>query len=134
MDDENGKLQDLSRLQRVKSSPSGPLPTLGPDMLSFFKHSVEKKQTKLQQIAQCWTQLVPPTLCDHTALESFHSGTLKVIVDSSSHLYELKHLLLAGLEKQLLLACKKSGLRKISLKPGRWYTGGDGDDRRISFD
>jgi hypothetical protein len=133
MNPEKLKLQELSRLQRVKHAPRAPMNTIGPSMLSFFKHSVEKKQTKIQQIAQSWVQLVPESLCDHTALESFHGGTLKVLVDSSSHLYELKHLLLAGLEKQLLVACKRSGLRKIALKPGRWYVG-EGADRRINFD
>jgi hypothetical protein len=42
-------------------------------------------------------------------------------------------LLLAGLEKQLLAACKASGLRRITLKRGRWYDGGDSSDRRIRF-
>jgi hypothetical protein len=40
---------------------------------------------------------VPELLNDHCALESFSRGTLVVIVDSSSHLYQLKTLLLAGL-------------------------------------
>ena len=55
------------------------------------------------------------------------SGQLTVLVDSSPHLYELKQLLLAGLQKQLLVACKAAGLRKIHLKLGRWYdTTGNG--------
>jgi len=62
-----------------------------------------------------------------------HRGTLMVLVDSSSHLYELKQLLLAGLDQQLLLACKSTGLRKISLKAGRWYDGDHPDDRRLKF-
>ena len=56
--------------------------------------------------------------------------------DQDSHykdLYELKQLLLAGLEQQLLLACKAAGLRKITLKSGRWYDGTD-DARRVRFD
>jgi len=85
-------------------------------------------------IAECWQQLVPPMLCDHCALESFHAGTLKVIVDSSSHLYELKQLLLSGLQKQLLIVCKSAGLRKITLKPGRWYEEAEGASRKIRFD
>ena len=80
-----------------------------------------KRQAKLVKIAECWNVLVPETLNDHCALEALNRGTLTVIVDSSSHLYELKQLLLAGLQDQLLLACKSTGLRKISLKPGRWY-------------
>jgi hypothetical protein len=57
---------------------------------------------------------------------------LTVIVDSSSHLYELKQLLLAGLQQQLLLACKSSGLRKIALRPGRWYESSE-QDRKLRF-
>lgn len=124
----------LTRLWKVKQSAPKETAALGPEMLSFFKNSVQKRQGKMSAIAECWQQLVPGILCEHSSLESFHAGTLKVIVDSSSHLYELKQLLLSGLEKQLLLACKASGLRKITLKPGRWYDGSDGPDRRIRFD
>jgi hypothetical protein len=49
-------------------------------------------------------------------------------------LYDLKQLLLAGLEKQILIACKSTGLRKISLKMGRWYDGPPTADRKIQFD
>jgi hypothetical protein len=80
---------------------------------------------------------VPELLNDHCALESFSRGTLVVIVDSSSHLYQLKTLLLAGLQQQLLVACGSAGLKKISLKLGRWYDDDDGGGaeggRRIQF-
>lgn len=123
---------ELRRLARVKGQGPEPIPRLGPELLSFFKQSVQKRQTKLAQIGSVWGRLVPETLCDHCALESFHAGTLKVIVDSSSHLYELKQLLLAGLQDQILLACRATGLRRITLKAGRWYQG-DGADRRVKF-
>jgi len=101
--------------------------------VSFFKQSVARRHTKLSKIAECWGALVPETLNDHCALESFTRGGLTVIVDSSSHLYALKQLLLAGLEQQLLLACKSAGLRKIALKPGRWYEGDENGDRKPRF-
>jgi hypothetical protein len=101
-------------------------------LLSFFKNSVQKRQTRLHSIAEVWARLVPEQLLEHCALEGFHGGTLKVIVDSSSHLYDLKQLLLAGLQQQLLLACKSSGLRKVALKFGRWYES-SGADRKIQF-
>jgi hypothetical protein len=124
----------VARLWKVKHQPPQQTAALGPEMLAFFKNSVQKKQGKLAAIAECWQQLVPAMLCEHAALESFHAGTLKVIVDSSSHLYELKQLLLSGLEKQLLLACKSAGLRKVTLKPGRWYEDAEGSSRKIRFD
>jgi hypothetical protein len=123
---------DLERLHRVKQRAPFPTDPLGPDMLSFFKHSVQKRQAKLNTISEAWSRLIPEQLLEHCCIEGFHAGTLKVIVDSSSHLYDLKQLLLAGLQQQLLLACKSSGLRKVTLKFGRWYEG-NGVDRRITF-
>jgi hypothetical protein len=124
---------ELQRLHRVKQSSAAPQAHLGHELLGFFKHSIEKRQTKLSKIAECWSRLVPETLLEHSALESFQAGNLKVIVDSSSHLYELKQVLLAGLEQQLLIACKSAGLRKITLKSGRWYDGDNPRERKIRF-
>ena len=111
----------LARLFSFKTRDNTVGNPLGPELIGFFKQSVAKRQTKLVKIAECWSVLVPETLNDHCALESLNRGTLTVIVDSSSHLYEMKQLLLAGLQDQLLIACKSTGLRKITLKPGRWY-------------
>lgn len=130
---ERYELQQLARMQQAKQHAAAPAQPLGPEMISFFKQSVQKRQTKLTALAECWSQLVPPTLNDHCALESLSRGTLTVLVDSASHLYELKQLLLAGLQQQLLLACKPAGLRKINLKPGRWYDGADPNDRKLRF-
>ena len=126
---------DLRRLARVKHSAPSPIDALGPAMVSFFKQSVQKRQTRLAHIAECWGRLVPELLNEHCALEGFtaKSGTLTVVVDSASHLYELKQLLLAGLEQQLLLACSASGLRKVVLRRGRWYDGEDPSDRKVRF-
>jgi hypothetical protein len=123
---------ELKRLHRVKQHEKTVMLALGPELLSFFKSNVQKRQTKFATIAECWSRIVPEHLLDHCALESFHAGTLKVIVDSSSHLYDLKQLLLAGLQKQILLACRSTGLRKINLKPGRWYDG-EGREKKIRF-
>jgi hypothetical protein len=132
MNDHDPQQAELRRLHRVKQVAKPATPLLGPEMLSFFKQNVQKRQTKLQAISECWRQLIPEHLLDHCALESFSAGTLKVIVDSSSHLYELKQLLLSGLQKQILIACKASGLKKINLKAGRWYDG-EGRDRKLRF-
>jgi hypothetical protein len=125
----------LQRLARVKQSRDAPIPSLGPELITFFKQNIQRRQTKFAPIAECWAKLIPETLVDHTALESFHRGQLTVLVDSSSHLYDLKHLLLAGLEKQILAACRSAGLRKIALKLGRWYDvcGNGPDDRKLRF-
>ncbi|HEX8913249.1 MAG TPA: DciA family protein [Humisphaera sp.] len=126
---------ELARLARVKKRAPHPIDPLGPALLQFFKVSVEKRNAKFGKVADAWAKLVPQTLAERCALESFSRGTLSVLVDSSGHLYELKQLLLAGLEKQLLLACGAAGLKKITLKRGRWYDegGGDGGERKLRF-
>ena len=123
---------ELQRLHQVKQGKGATFVALGPEMVDFFKQSVQKRQTKLASIAECWGRLVPAMLNEHCALESLSRGTLTVVVDSSSHLYELKQLLLAGLQQQLLIACKSAGLRKINLKAGRWYEGSQ-TDRKVRF-
>ena len=122
------------RLQENKKTAPPQTPSLGPEVVDFFKHSVAKRQSKLGKIAEAWATLVPPLLAEHCALESLTRGQLTVIVDSSPHLYDLKQLLLAGLEKQLLLACKPTGLKKIALKPGRWYDTSPEGTQRLKFD
>jgi hypothetical protein len=116
---------EYERLARVKQVQRHDSAALGPEMLGFFKQAVQKRQAKLTKIAECWSVLVPAPISEHCALESLNRGTLTVLVDSSPHLYDLKQLLLAGLEEQLLLACRTTGLRKIALRPGRWYEAGD---------
>jgi hypothetical protein len=125
---------ELSRLARFKKTPEPPQAWIGPELVGFFKNSVQKRHTKLGKIGESWAKLVPELLNDHCALEGFSRGTLTVIVDSSAHLYELKQLLLAGLQKQLLVACASTGLKKITLKPGRWYEANDEGGRRVRFD
>jgi hypothetical protein len=125
---------ELQRVHRVKQAAPAAMDALGPQMLAFFNKSVAKRQTKLAKVSECWCRLVPETLLEHCALEGFVRGTLTVQVDSASHLYELKQLLLAGLEQQILIACRASGLRKIVLRAGRWYDGESAGDRRVRFD
>lgn len=126
------ELADLQRLSEVKriNRPSGQ--PLGPEMVSFFKQT-EKRHNKFGKIGKCWTALIPESFNDHCALESFQRGTLTVLVDSSSHLYALKQLLLSSLQQQLLIACKSAGLRKINLKPGRWYRDSEDGGRKLDF-
>lgn len=125
---------ELKRLARVKKFDPPLASALGPEMVSFFQHSVQKRQTKLAKIGEWFGRLVPETLTDHCSLEGLNRGTLTVLVDSASHLYELKQLLLAGIQQQLLLACKSAGLRKIVLKPGRWYDESQDFGRKPRFD
>ena len=113
------------RMQRFKGAKHGVPPLVGGDMVAFFKQ-VQRRQPKMEAISRTWQQLVPGMFLEHTCLEGFGNGTLTVLVDSASHLYELRQLMLAGLEKQLSIACKAAGLRKVNLKRGQWYDGQTG--------
>ena len=126
----NGELHRLDHFKR--EAPEVGM-ALGPEMISFFKQAVEKRHTKLSKIAECWAVLVPEMFNDHCALESLHRGTLTVLVDSSAYLYQLHELVRSSLERQLLLACKSTGLKKIKLKPGRWYNDDGDDNRKLTF-
>jgi hypothetical protein len=129
-----GDVAALQRLMRYKQPHTPPAQLMGPHVQQFFKQSVQKRQAKFAEVAGAWAALVPAMFNDHCALESLHKGTLTVLVDNSSHLYELKQLLLGGLQQQLLGACKRTGLKKISLKPGRWYREDPDGDRKIRFE
>lgn len=111
----------LKRLAKHKSEKRPAPPALGDDMLAFFRKDIQKRLPKLEALASTWQKLIPSTIVHHTCLEGFHRGTLTVLVDSSPMLYELRQLLLAGIEKQLIVACKAQGLRKVSLRQGQWY-------------
>jgi hypothetical protein len=114
---------ELRRLQTAKTpsprSGRGVAGALGPELLGYYKDVIQKRQTRMTAIAEKWIVLVPEALCDHCVLQSFTRGSLTVLVDTSSHLYELSQLLLGGLESQLLLACRSAGLRKITLRAGQ---------------
>ncbi len=129
----SGEVAEIERLWSFKRADHRDADHLGNDLVGFFKTSVQKRQDKLATIAAAWETLIPEFLNAHCALEGFSRGTLTVIVDSSPHLYELRQLLLSGIEAQLRLACKSTGLRKVSLKPGRWYEQRE-SGRTIKFD
>jgi hypothetical protein len=116
----NDDLSLLHRLTHYKSVARPAAPSVGGEMLDFYR-SVQKRQPKLANLSRAWQQLVPQMFHHHTCLESFVKGTLTVLVDSSPHLFELRQLLASGLEKQLTVACKTAGLKKVALKPGTWY-------------
>ena len=110
----------LHRLTTFKQSRKDPAALIGPELL-HLNDEVQKRNKKMGKVTDVWLQLVPEHFNDHCTLEAFNRGTLTVAVDSSAHLYELKQLLLSGIEKQLLLACKGAGLRKINLKLGQSF-------------
>lgn len=120
----DGAAAHLRRLDSHKRSDQSVGAPLSEAMLEFFHGQVARRQSKLATVADAWCHLIPASLLERCALESFHRGRLTVVVDSAAHLYQLRQVLLAGLESQLLASCRGAGLRKILLKRGRWYDDG----------
>jgi hypothetical protein len=109
---------ELQRLHKWKSPRPYTPPVLGQTALDFFTHNLTRRFEKFGKLSEVWLTLVPAPLADRTMLAAFQRGTLTVHVADSATLYELKQVMLAGLEDQLLLAGRGQGLRKISLKRG----------------
>lgn len=110
---------ELRRLFRWKSNKPYTPHVLGEDAIELFNSQIKKRHAKFGKLSEAWDTLVPALFQEHTMLASFVRGVLVVHVDSSPHLYELKQLMLAGLEDQLLLACRGEGLKKVTLKRGK---------------
>lgn len=84
-----------------------------------FKHDIQKPYKQLCQMTEVWTRLVPAELLKQTRLESLSRGVLRVVVGSSSSLYELDRLLRQGLQKQIITEHKGPAVRKIQLRIGQ---------------
>lgn len=113
--------RDAEALRRLASFKRRPRPagtSLGAEALTVFQRQVVRQQGKFGKVTDAWRQHVPETMLPHCALGSFSRGTLTVLVDSAAHLFELKQMMLAGLEKQLLFTARGAGLRKVTLKLG----------------
>lgn len=123
---------EFVRLSKAKTRPAAETARIGESLVQFYKSTVQRTQ-KFAGIAEVWETLLPPELLAHTCLESFRAGTLTVLVDSSSHLYRLKQLLLQDLQKRMLELCRGRGLKKITLRPGRWYEGESDETGRVTF-
>lgn len=110
---------ELEKLSHWKSTLRRPTDRLGDEVVKLFTHNIEKRQKKFGTVGEAWIAIVPENLQTYAELSSLVRGTLTVIVDGSSRLYQLKQAMLAGLQDQLIHACRGAGLRKITLKAGK---------------
>lgn len=111
----------LKRLTRHRQARH-PTPRLvGEEALRFYKYYADRRKPSLVAISRICQQLIPELFHPHLCIESFQRGTLTLLIDSASHLYELRQLFLAGIERQILIAGGSHGLRRVFLKRGRWY-------------
>ena len=108
---------DQLKLQRLRQWRVRPQRDLSMSFLeNMFKQQIARPHKQLSAVVEQWQQLVPAELVEHTRLEGLRRGVLKVLVDSSSRLYELDRLLREGLSQQLISSCPGSGLRCVHLR------------------
>ncbi|MBC7783833.1 MAG: hypothetical protein H7144_08330 [Burkholderiales bacterium] len=110
---------DLYKLTKWKTTRRPQAGRLGVEVVDIFKRDLEKRQKKFGHIGEVWMKVIPAALQEASELTALSRGVLTVIVQGSTHLYNLKQGLLSGLQDQLLHACRGDGLKKINLKPGR---------------
>ena len=86
----------------------------------LMKHVLAKRLRQLGNLADIWDSVLPRSVRDHTALESFSRGVLTVLVDSAAHRYQLQMLLSGGLMQEIR-ARFTGALNKIRLLPGQFF-------------
>ncbi len=95
--------------------------TMGSSIQQFLKKQVQPRMKKFAVVSQAWEMNLPEELVEHTCIESFRGGQLNVLVDSSSHQYELNLMLKEGLLDALREMCPNVSIRKIKVTYGTWY-------------
>lgn len=118
---DKGKLEQLWRQQQLWR-PREALPrSLKANVDMFMRQAVIPRQKKLAQLARGWVELLPEELVEHSCLEDYRAGRLRVLVDSAPHLAELDMLVRERLLDQLRQVCPGVPLWQIRLVRGRWY-------------
>ncbi len=87
----------------------------------FMRRVVIPRHKKLSQLAQAWGELLPAELQEHSCLDEFRRGNLRVLVDSSVHFAELDMLVRAGLADEMRQKCPSLPIARIKLLRGQWY-------------
>ncbi len=127
---------DDARLHRIwlnGQSKGGQVKTLGDGLDAFMRQVVAKRRKRLQDIAGVWQELLPAELVEHSCLENFYRGTLRVLVDSGPHLAELNIMVRQGLCNHIRQMCPNVPLRDIKLVRGRWYHEDEQGNRIMDF-
>jgi hypothetical protein len=106
---------------------------LAEPLTMLMKHQIGRRVKKLSELSVIWDELLPDVIRDHTVLDDFSGGTLKVVVDSPAVRFELQTILRGGIEKELK-ARFCGPLNKIKIVPGQFYTlDGETGQPRYSF-
>lgn len=87
----------------------------------LMNNTLAKRVRQLSSLVAVWDEVIPASIREHTALETFHQGTLTVMVDSASHRFNLRTLLSGGLLREIQARCPQP-INRVRLVPGQFYT------------
>ena len=99
---------------------------------AFMKRVLAKRVRRLSRLAAIWDEVIPPQIGEHTALESFNGGVLRVLVDSAPHRFQLQTLLSGGLQREIQRRFE-GPLNKVRLVPGQFYAVDLAGEARYEF-
>ncbi|HNX26412.1 MAG TPA: DciA family protein [Phycisphaerae bacterium] len=94
---------------------------LAAPLTMLMKHQIGRRVKKLSELSVIWDELLPDIIREHTVLDDFNNGTLKVVVDSPAVRFELQTILRSGIERELKTRFG-GALNKIKIVPGQFYT------------
>jgi len=105
---------------------------LGQPLAALMKYTLAKRVRQLSRLAVIWDEVIPESIRDHTALESFSGGVLTVVVDSAPHRFQLETMLRGGLTRAIQAGFSGT-LRKVRLVPGQFASVDLAGERRYQF-
>ncbi len=111
------KLREVIKRRQIRTAAQ----PLSKSVDAFLRRKVIPRQKKLMVLGEAWIELLPPVLQEHSCLENFNRGQLRVLVDNSTYLAELNMMVREGLTEQLREMCPNVPLSKIKLVYGQWY-------------
>jgi len=110
----------LQTVWQQRQRPDHIIPLAQPLGLLMNK-TLAKRVRQLGALATVWDEVIPASIREHTALESFHNGTLTVMVDSASHRFKLRTLLSGGILREIQARCPQA-INKVRYVLGQFYS------------
>ena len=110
--------EQLCRIAEWRTRPKWEMATrLGDTVKQLMKNRILRRQGRFGSVVGQWSQLLPSELSRHCKIVDISAGRLKVLVDSPSHMYELR-LCSAELLKRLQQQCPRAQIKEIKFAIG----------------
>lgn len=84
------------------------------DLVSGFVDGLAPVHSRYDSVAQAWEGLLPGSLRAHCRIGGINNGSLRVLVDGSSYMFELQ-LCKAVLLRELQRVCPAAKIRRIDV-------------------